>query len=628
MATKLPTREECETWPSRDLAEFLRSNNLCDTAIVVEKQKISGAVFLNSSDSLQNRFNAIDCPQIQKIVNDIKKNDGGIISKFKKFQTEQVAMMRKTGRNTWDRITKQAPPNVPQRDYTEGAEGQDGEQWSDNEFDNSDYENPNGHSGDSDTYEDPRDDGDTDENYEPPPSEKSKKMIPKFFPSSKSEYADNRPGSRPAMPPKKPSPIPSRRKMPPQSQAAKKMGQKEDDEGDYIVPMKDNESDDTYIDPTEESVPQPIFKPPLVNRAAKPSNKPMGLSSSPKTGYIHDSDKPTSEAQLGTESAQFQEVYEVPDDAEPSPPMLKPKPQLPKPGSTGTGSPGLPHHSFPKLTPPSETPRKDSPLNRKLPTLKPEACTEDEYEVCDPEPSDSTSSTEDFRTVNLPEIPKPPQKELKPTNRPLPKLRIKESRDQSHSEGERPWIPEKPRLPNPTAEPPALPAPRCGPKPPVLRLPPTNHPNIPEIPTRHNEISARHGVPLHPPSPVSHPSLEQDPSVNGQVWFTKHCDRRSAEEALQKFNKDGSYLIRKSSGQDTRQPYTLVVLFKRKVYNIPVRYIESTKVYALGKEKTGEERFACIADIIENHQKNPLVLIDSQSNTKDSTKLKYPVNDS
>ncbi|XP_072095466.1 B-cell linker protein isoform X7 [Mobula birostris] len=529
--------------------------------------------------------------QIQKIVHDIKKNDGGIIRKFKK-------------------ITKQTAPTVPDRDYSEGAEGPDGEQWSDNEFDNSDYENPDGHSNDSDTYEDPHDDGDAEENYEPPPSEKSKKIIPNFFSMSREEYADNRPGSQPAIPPSRPNPVPIKRKTPPLPHAARKMGQKEDDEGDYIVPMKDNESDDAYIDPKEESASSPMMKPPVVNRAVKPSNKATGLSSSPKTGYHHTSD------QVASEAESTQDVYEVPDETEPSPPMFRPKPQLPKPGSTGTGTPGLLPRSFPKLATTPEVSRKESPLNRKPPILRPDD-NEEEYEVCDPEPSDSSGSTEDSRTASIPEMPIPPQRELKPTSRPLPKPRMAEPREHPHPEGNKPRIPEKPRPSHSTAEAPVLPAPRHGPKPPVLRLPPSNHQNIPETATRHNE---RHQS--------SHTSLEQDPSVDGKAWYANHCDRKTAEETLQKFNKDGSYLIRKSSGQDTRQPYTLVVLYKRRVYNIPVRYIEATKEYALGKEKTGEERFNSVADIIENHQKNPLVLIDSQNNTKDSTKLKYPVKDS
>ncbi|KAI4530634.1 hypothetical protein MG293_019523 [Ovis ammon polii] len=89
--------------------------------------------------------------------------------------------------------------------------------------------------------------------------------------------------------------------------------------------------------------------------------------------------------------------------------------------------------------------------------------------------------------------------------------------------------------------------------------------------------------------------------------------------------QDGSFLIRKSSGHDSKQPYTLVVFFNKRVYNIPVRFIEATKQYALGRKKTGEEYFGSVAEIIKNHQHSPLVLIDSQNNTKDSTRLKYAV---
>ena len=53
--------------------------------------------------------------------------------------------------------------------------------------------------------------------------------------------------------------------------------------------------------------------------------------------------------------------------------------------------------------------------------------------------------------------------------------------------------------------------------------------------------------------------------------------------------QDGAFMVRKSSGQDAQQPYTLVVFYKGRVYNIPVRYIPTTQQYALGREKKGEE---------------------------------------
>ncbi|KFV09034.1 B-cell linker protein, partial [Pterocles gutturalis] len=116
-----------------------------------------------------------------------------------------------------------------------------------------------------------------------------------------------------------------------------------------------------------------------------------------------------------------------------------------------------------------------------------------------------------------------------------------------------------------------------------------------------------------------------DAGVHSKAWYAATCDRKTAEDALYRSNKDGSFLVRKSSGQDSRQPYTLVVFYNRRVYNIPIRFIESTRQYALGREKTGEERFDSVAEIVENHQRTSLVLIDSQNNTKDSTKLKHIV---
>uniref|UniRef100_A0A8C9FN29 SH2 domain-containing protein n=1 Tax=Pavo cristatus TaxID=9049 RepID=A0A8C9FN29_PAVCR len=70
---------------------------------------------------------------------------------------------------------------------------------------------------------------------------------------------------------------------------------------------------------------------------------------------------------------------------------------------------------------------------------------------------------------------------------------------------------------------------------------------------------------------------------------------------------DGSFLIRKSSGQDSRQPYTLVVFFNRRVYNIPIRFIESTRQYALGREKCGEEvRFFVFLTLLSAFNKQGL----------------------
>lgn len=113
--------------------------------------------------------------------------------------------------------------------------------------------------------------------------------------------------------------------------------------------------------------------------------------------------------------------------------------------------------------------------------------------------------------------------------------------------------------------------------------------------------------------------------MHSNLWFADSCDRKTADDALVQSNQDGAFLVRKSSGHDTQQPYTLVVFYNGRVYNIPIRYLPSSQQYALGREKRGEEYFSSVPHIIEHHQRTPLVLIDSQSNAKDATRLCFPV---
>ncbi|KAG7999921.1 B-cell linker protein, partial [Nibea albiflora] len=153
-----------------------------------------------------------------------------------------------------------------------------------------------------------------------------------------------------------------------------------------------------------------------------------------------------------------------------------------------------------------------------------------------------------------------------------------------------------------------------SPKPPVKPRPDLK-PKEFEKPADRGSISSENG------------SLDQDKDadVYRKSWYASTCDRKTADDVLFRANKDGAFMVRKSSGQDAQQPYTLVVFYNGRVYNIPIRFIPTTQQYALGREKRGEEYFSSVSHIIENHQRNPLVLIDSQSNTKDATKLCFPV---
>ncbi|XP_060712424.1 B-cell linker protein-like isoform X2 [Hemiscyllium ocellatum] len=114
-------------------------------------------------------------------------------------------------------------------------------------------------------------------------------------------------------------------------------------------------------------------------------------------------------------------------------------------------------------------------------------------------------------------------------------------------------------------------------------------------------------------------------NLSSKSWYSSKCDRKTAEAALHENGKDGAFLVRPSSGGDKNQPYTLAVLCRRKVYNIPIRLNEYGKQCVLGKEKAGERWFNSIGEMIDYYQGNSLILIDRQNNTKDSALLLHPV---
>ncbi|KAM9134541.1 B-cell linker protein isoform 7-T7 [Pangshura tecta] len=516
--------------------------------------------------------------QLQKIVHDIKKNETGIMSKFKKLKNKP-------------------PPSVPQRDYaSEHAEDED-EQWSD-DFD-SDYENPDAHS-DSEMYVVPSEEN-CDDSYEPPPTEQEKKKIPSSFSFSRGEYADNRTTHQEPLPnrpsqslikPKKPSKpsLPSS-SVAPKPKVPPKTKEFSEDEADYIVPVDD---DDNYIEPTEGSTSQST-KPP-VNRSTKPT-KPV-LPSSAKS-----SPAPVSPF--------VQDVYEVPEEEEkPSPPTSRiTKPLPPKPvQSTGGHSHML---SSAKESSKPDTSRNILPLPRNLAQQKAEQDRNEEHN--DENHSNSGAQESKFPSIATPSpLPRAIKKTPNPVKLAKPSLPHKENLSVTE---EKPTAAERRRGPN--QELPLPPLPMTAQKP-LLQKPPA-------LPKTLDTANRTMGTLPRSSISASLDATDQDAGVHDKAWYAAYCDRKTAEDALYKSNKDGSFLIRKSSGQDSRQPYTLVVFYNKRVYNIPVRFIESTKRYALGREKTGEEHFTSVAEIIENHQHTPLVLIDSQNNTKDSTKLKHIV---
>ncbi|XP_074964151.1 B-cell linker protein isoform X1 [Phalacrocorax aristotelis] len=596
MATKLPSQEEFENWTAFQVAELLRQFGMPESAVVVLKLGMNGSHFLNISDYELSQFKIMHQPKLQKMVHDMKKNESGIINKFKKFQNEQVALICKTGKDTWDRLKKKPPPSLPQRDYASENADNEEEQWSD-DFD-SDYENPDDHS-DSEMYVVPNEEN-PDDSYEPPPSEQEKKKIPSAFPISRGEYADSRTSHQQLPPinkplPSTPSPAVSRPKKPSMpslplpSYAAKpkvplKPKECSDDEDNYIVPV-DND-DDNYIEPTESSTSLPTRSP--VNRLMKTKSPPPA---SPKPSLTSD----------------MQEVYEVPEEEEkPLPPPVtrftKPLPSMPAHNTEHS------HMHMTRESPKLDTSRNILPLprNRLHPKADNEANNNENH---------SFGNTQESR-FPAGAAPSPLPRGLKKTsnavNSPKPCL---PSRETLTANEEKPTAAERRRGSSQELLLPPLPS---GAQKPLLQKPSI----LPKVPEAANRTL---GTSPHSSISSTSSTADQDAGVHSKAWYAATCDRKTAEDALYRSNKDGSFLIRKSSGQDSRQPYTLVVFYNRRVYNIPIRFIESTRQYALGREKSGEERFDSVAEIVENHQRTSLVLIDSQNNTKDSTKLKHVV---
>ncbi|KAL0964278.1 hypothetical protein UPYG_G00321660 [Umbra pygmaea] len=474
----------------------------------------------SASGKLRDALN-LSSSQLQKIVQDIKKNEGSILNRLRRFKNKSA-------------------PKLPARDYQ--GEDLDGEQWSENEFE-------------SDTYEDPEEE--QDDSYEPPPSQKvftSTSAAP--FP--RGDYVDScrgrlkPPPRNPIRPPKSTKPSPS---LPP------KPKQQINDDEDYVEPESDN--DDNYIDPTE-----------------KPNRQTYGRS------------KPS---QTVPKRSNSPDVYEVPDLEE----------NCPLPVSRASTL-NVPTQPLPPRASPRMHVKKSSPITV-LEPIDNEDDEDDEYEICDSDESSSAKSEEKPQAA----IPKPMPRDTKPLKqyfqRPDIASRVNEGPPLAVRQST-----QKPTAPPKSSEFKCAKSGMAGPHKIVL-------------PQKCSTQKTNRVAATLPYSKNGVTDAEEGADVLNKHWYASTCDRKTAEDALARSNKDGSFLIRKSSGQNTQQPYTLVVLYNSRVYNIPVRYIQASQQYALGREKMGEERFTSVSHMIENHQRNPLVLIDSQNNTKDSTKLCFAV---
>ncbi|XP_052574973.1 SH2 domain-containing protein 6 isoform X4 [Peromyscus californicus insignis] len=126
-------------------------------------------------------------------------------------------------------------------------------------------------------------------------------------------------------------------------------------------------------------------------------------------------------------------------------------------------------------------------------------------------------------------------------------------------------------------------------------------------------------------APALSTSAVEDGSLLGQPWYSGNCDRQAAERALLHFQKDGAYTVRLSSGPHSSQPFTLAVLLRGRVFNIPIRQLDGGHHYALGREgRNHEELFPSVAAMVQHYMKHPLPLVDRHSGSRGFTCLLFP----
>uniref|UniRef100_A0A8C2X5A2 SH2 domain-containing protein n=1 Tax=Cyclopterus lumpus TaxID=8103 RepID=A0A8C2X5A2_CYCLU len=94
-------------------------------------------------------------------------------------------------------------------------------------------------------------------------------------------------------------------------------------------------------------------------------------------------------------------------------------------------------------------------------------------------------------------------------------------------------------------------------------------------------------------------------------WYVGKVTRGQAEGCLKRVNKDGAFLVRDSTRQQANQPFTLMVLYQDKVYNIQIR--QHNHNFLLGTGLKVQEFFPSVIGIVGHYSQNPLLLIDAKN---------------
>lgn len=101
-----------------------------------------------------------------------------------------------------------------------------------------------------------------------------------------------------------------------------------------------------------------------------------------------------------------------------------------------------------------------------------------------------------------------------------------------------------------------------------------------------------------PPVPIQ--------SLNGFPWF-HNIEREIAEEKISNLSEDGVYVVRPSKRAGQINPFTLTVSHGGKIFHLNIRH-RPDGMFSLGKEKPREKAFGSVDDLINFHQKEPILL--------------------